>query len=135
MERAMKRLLIFAAILALMPLVSAQAQTGNSPASSMAPGSIAGASGAPAGETSSRDPALDLQGMPCSVSSNATGGVTTSSSCGNDPLGVSTSTLASPAQAGNTASTAAAAAQTSGGGTTATAQGGSAAQTTGTASS
>jgi hypothetical protein len=46
------------------------------------------------------NPAFTPQG-PCSVSPNATGGVTTSSSCGTDPLEVPTQTLSSsssPAQ-------------------------------------
>lgn len=95
----MKGLVIFALIFGLGAFGSAQAQNG-SPA---APGSIGGSFSGPAGanpSTNQTDPALRLQGMPCSVSLNATGGVTTSSSCGTDPLAVPTQTLAPPPQAG-----------------------------------
>ena len=86
--------LAFAVVLAA--LESTHAQTANPAAS------IATPSGAPsAAEKSSGseiDPALNLRGMPCSVSLNATGGVTTSSSCGNDPLEVPARTIVSPNQ-------------------------------------
>ena len=93
-----KRLFIFTMILGL--TAQAHAQTGN-PAG--VPGSIGPSGGPPTtGATSSAaatDPALSLRGMPCSVSLNSTGGVTTSSSCGTDPLSVPTQTLSSPASA------------------------------------
>ena len=81
---------------------SAQAQSRNPVALPTAPPSIAGAFGvSPPGANSSGsgiDPALNLRGMPCSVSLNATGGITTTPSCGSDPLEVPTRTLVSPGQ-------------------------------------
>ena len=127
----MKGLFILAAISALMALAPARAQTGNPAALTAAPGSIAGPSGVPASSGNEIDPALSLRGMPCSVSLNATGGVTTSSSCGSDPLEVPTRTLASPDQASNVANTAAAAAQTSTGGSATSGQGTTGATTQG----
>jgi hypothetical protein len=72
---------------------SAQAQTGN-------PATLPTALSPPGANSSAReiDPALNLRGMPCSVSLNATGGVTTSPSCGSDPLEVPARTIVSPAQ-------------------------------------
>jgi len=93
-----KRLFIFTMILGL--TAQAYAQTVN-PAGT--PGSIGPSGGPPTPGASSpaapTDPALSLRGMPCSVSLNSTGGVTTSSSCGTDPLSVPTQTLSSPASA------------------------------------
>lgn len=140
----MKRLFILAATFAIVTLAPALAQTGNPAASPAAPGSIAGPSNVPSpGARSSGnqiDPALSLRGMPCSVSSNATGGVTTSSSCGTDPLEVPARTLASPDQASVVAAppaqTSAGGSQTSGQRTAgATTQGGNANQATSTTSS
>lgn len=126
----MKRLFILAAIsaviFALMILAPAQAQTqtSNPAVSPAAPGPIAGPPNVPSsGAAPSRnqiDPALSLRGMPCSVSLNATGGVTTSSSCGSDPLEVPARTLASP---DHTSLTAAPPAQTSAGGSQTSGQG------------
>ncbi len=94
------RIFVLAIILVLTTLELTHAQTAISAAS--APGPIATAPGVPpsAGNSSGgeNDPALNLRGMPCSVSLNATGGITTSSSCGSDPLEVPARTIVSPDQ-------------------------------------
>jgi hypothetical protein len=131
-ESPMPRMFALASAILLLAFAPAHAQT-----RSAQTGSAASASGAPASiatpsDTLSRgavssgnqsDPALGLRG-PCSVSPNATGGVTTSSSCGSDPLEVPTRTLASPDQtsvvAAPPAQTSAGGSQTSGQGTTGT---------------
>src|SRR5262245_9226048 len=97
----------------------------------------------PSGTTSSRaastNPVLMLHGMPCSVSLNATGGITTSSSCGSDPLEVPARTLAAPepvtgsAQTSSGAATGGTSSRSSAGGTTT--QGSGAAGTATTSSS
>lgn len=98
----------------LFALGPAQAQTGSPATSPSSPGSIALPSGARAsGNATQGDPALSLRGMPCSVSLNSTGGVTTSPSCTTDPLAVPTQTLVSPAAVNGTAPVSA---QSSGGG-------------------
>jgi hypothetical protein len=99
----MERILILTIAVFLAAFGSAHAQTGSPAASASAGGSIAGSSGVPAssGANSSAsgiNPALNLQGMPCSVSLNATGGITTSSSCGSDPLEVAARTIVSAPQ-------------------------------------
>ena len=109
MESAMARPFILAIIIGLAAFGSADAQSinsanpnsanraaGGSPSQTATPGT------ASSGSARQADPAFIPQG-PCSVSPNATGGVTTSSSCGTDPLSVPTQTLSSsssPAQAG-----------------------------------
>jgi hypothetical protein len=90
------RNLVLAIILGLAALESTHAQTANPAASvatpSGAPSTAANSSG------SETDPALSLRSMPCSVALNATGGITTSSSCGSDPLEVPARTIVSPDQ-------------------------------------
>jgi hypothetical protein len=100
------RMSILAIIVGLAILEATHAQTANPPGSVAASGSIATSSGAPptGGNSSGSEinPALNLRGMPCSVSLNATGGITTSSSCGSDPLEVPARTIVSPAQVNGT---------------------------------
>jgi hypothetical protein len=98
MESAMTRPFILAIIIGVAAFGPADAQSINSanptPGSSLSQTTTSGRGQA--------DPAFTPQG-PCSVSPNATGGVTTSSSCGTDPLQVPAQTLSSsssPAQAG-----------------------------------
>jgi len=142
-ESPMARIFVLATAVLLVAFAPAHAQTGNAASAPGSPGSIAGPSNATPGAASSRnqiDPALSLRGMPCSVSLNATGGVTTSSSCGTDPLEVPARTLASPDQASVTAAppaqTSAGGSQTSGQGTTsATTQRGGSNQATSSATS
>lgn len=134
MESAMRRLFILAIIFGLVPFGSANAQRSSpanatpsvSPSQTVTPG-VATSSGQ--GEI---NPAFTPQG-PCSVSPNATGGVTTSSSCGTDPLEVPTQTLSSsssPAQvSGGTTQSAQSSSASSSGGSTATSNAGSAAAT------
>jgi hypothetical protein len=87
---------ILAVVIILATLEATHAQTAN-PAASIATPS---GSGFTAGNSSGNaiDPALNLHGMPCSVALNATGGITTSSSCGSDPLEVPARTIVSPDQ-------------------------------------
>jgi hypothetical protein len=87
---------ILAVIIILATLEVTHAQTANPAASIATPSGSASIAGNLSG--SEIDPALNLHGMPCSVALNATGGVTTSSSCGNDPLEVPARTIVSPAQ-------------------------------------
>lgn len=123
MERAMKRLFILAVIFGLAAFGPANAQRGNpasaTPSVSLSPTVTRGA--APSGGQRETNPAFIPQG-PCSVSPNATGGVTTSSSCGTDPLEVPAQTFSSassPAQVsgGTTRSAQSSGASSSGGGT------------------
>ncbi len=96
MESAMTRPFILAIVIGVAAFGPAGAQGINS--ASTTPGGSPSQTATPGqGRT---DPAFIPQG-PCSVSSNATGGVTTSSSCGTDPLQVPALTLSSsssPAQ-------------------------------------
>jgi hypothetical protein len=95
-ESAIVRNVVLTIIVVLATLASAQAQTANPAAPAGALGSVARPSTVSSG--SAIDPALNLRGMPCSVSLNATGGITTSSSCGSDPLEVPARTIVSPDQ-------------------------------------
>lgn len=97
----MARMVVLAITTVVAAFGSAHAQTGNPAASAAAPGPAGPSVLSAAGTNSSaseRDPALSLRGMPCSVSLNATGGVTTSPSCGSDPLEVPARTVVSPEQ-------------------------------------
>jgi len=138
----MARIFVLATAVLLVAFAPAHAQTGNAASAPPTPGSIAGPSNASPGAAPSRnqiDPALSLRGMPCSVSLNATGGVTTSSSCGTDPFEMPARTLASPDQWSKTqapAQTSAGGSQTTGQGTTgATTQRGGSSQATSSATS
>jgi hypothetical protein len=96
MESAMTRPFILAIIIGVAAFGPAGAQGVNS-ANTTPAGSLSQTATPGQGQA---DPAFIPQG-PCSVSSNATGGVTTSSSCGTDPLQVPALTLSSsssPAQ-------------------------------------
>src|SRR5437016_9380361 len=102
----MNRLFVLTAVAWLAALEPAHAQTGDPlnpvPGGPPPPTGQPGASPSrPNGQT---NPALSLQGMPCSVSLNSTGGVTTSPSCTTDPLSVPTRTIVSPAQVNGSAS-------------------------------
>ncbi len=128
----MKRLFIVAVIFGLAALGPANAQRSNpasaTPSVSLSPTVTPGA--ATSGGRREANPAFTPQG-PCSVSPNATGGVTTSSSCGVDPLEVPAQTLSSassPAQvSGGTTRSAQSSNGSSSGGSTATSNAGSAA--------
>ena len=134
MESAMKRLFILAVIFGLAAFGPANAQRGNSasatPSVSLSPTVTPGA--ATSGGHKETNPAFIPQG-PCSVSPNATGGVTTSSSCGTDPLEVPAQTFSSsssPAQvSGGTTRSAQSSSASSSGGSTASSNAGSAAAT------
>lgn len=137
MESAMRRLFILALAVELAAFAPAHAQDSSSVSSASGGSRLPGT--AQPGNQTPTDPALSLQGMPCSVSPNATGGVTTSSSCGTDPLSVPTQTLSSTPQAGGgstssapSAGASSSSASSSGGSTTTSNVGGAA--TTSTAS-
>lgn len=138
MESAMRRLLILAVAVGCVAFAPAHAQdsnpgssaSGGTPSPGVPSSNRTSPSAAPAAGTASTDPALRLQGMPCSVSPNATGGVTTSSSCGTDPLSTPTRTLSSSPQSGSAAAPAQSSnASSSGGASTATSNSGRAAST------
>jgi len=95
-RKGIMRTLALAIVVILVAQQSTHAQTANPAASLSAPS----AAPSPAANSSGSevDPALNLRGMPCSVSLNATGGVTTASSCGSDPLEVPARTVVSPDQ-------------------------------------
>jgi len=107
----------------------ANAQRSNPASASLSPTVTPGA--ATSGGQGEANPAFTPQG-PCSVSPNAIGGVTTSSSCGTDPLEVPAQALSSsssPAQVsgGTTHPAQSSSGSSSSGGSTATSNAGSAA--------
>jgi hypothetical protein len=126
MESAMRRLFILATILGLAAFAPANAQNANSagvaPSGSLSPTATPSA-GASVGKQET-NPAFSPHG-PCSVSPNATGGVTTSSSCGTDPLEVPTRTLSSSSSPAQVSGGTTQSAQSSSGSSSSSASGGS----------
>lgn len=96
----MKKLLILSTAVCLVAMVPALAQTVRGGTNAPAGSSDAPASPATSGRTIEPNPLFSLHDMPCSVSLNATGGITTSASCGTDPLAVPTQTITSTGQGG-----------------------------------
>lgn len=95
----MRKLFILSTALWLVTIAPALAQAVPGGTNSQAGPINTPASPATSGRTIETNPLFSLHNMPCSVSPNATGGITTSASCGTDPLAVPTQTIPSTGQA------------------------------------